>query len=287
MRGMDDTASLIRLGTETLVEAGIHEPRRETSALLAFALERDGTFVIAHPEYVPERAERERFLSLISRRKFHEPFHYLTGVKEFYGLDFKVSPAVLIPRPETEMLVEKSLAFLSEFDEPRFCEVGVGSGCISVAILANLGRSSAVGLELSRAAIGIAEENAAAHRVGDRFDLRESDLFSAIEASEKFDLIVSNPPYIPAAEFDRLETDVKDFEPRHALTDNADGLSIISRLIAESPQYLRPAGRLSMEIGFGQAPAVMDLFKRGPWTKIAAEADFQNILRTISAEREN
>lgn len=280
---MDDVALLIDSGTEALASAGISEPRREAAALLAFALSLDRTFLVAHPEYLPDQAGRDRYAGFIDRRSRREPFHYITGSKQFYGLDFKVSPAVLIPRPETEMLVEQCIKFLPASGKPRFCEVGVGSGCISVSILANLPDVTAVGLEISEHSIAVANENAASHSVSARFDLRRSDLFGALEDGEKFDLIVANPPYIAIGELADLEPDVKDFEPKIALSGGADGLSVIRRIIESSPMFLKPNGLLVLEIGAGHPNAVFAMFNSERWTPASAENDFQGLPRTVSA----
>lgn len=280
---MNDLTSLIAEGARKLVHSGIPEPRREAASLLAFAIGKDRTFIITHPEYVPTAAENDRYSELISRRASREPFHYIIGKKEFFGLDFKVTPAVLIPRPETEMLVEQAIGFLSERPEALFCEVGVGSGCISIAVLANLSNSRAVGVDISDAAIGVANENALTHSVETRFDLRNSDLFSALAETEKFDLIVSNPPYVSSEDFAELKPDVREFEPKTALTDGGDGLSIIERIVAGAPDFLGSGGCLMMEIGYDQAERVISLLDSGRWKNVESRPDFQGIRRTVSA----
>jgi release factor glutamine methyltransferase len=279
---MANVASLLDLGTETLRQAEIPEPRREASSLLELAIARDRTFIIAHPDHLPDSEQTSRYHEFINRRAAREPFHYIKGVKEFYGLDLAVSPAVLIPRPETEMLVERAVGLLAVMEKPVFCEVGVGSGCISVAILVNVPRAAGVGLEISEKAIEIAAGNAVAHSVASRFDLRRSDLFNGLAADEKFDLIVSNPPYVPAAAVSGLQPEVRDHEPREALTDGGDGLSIIRRLVAGSPRFLRPGGKLMFEFGMGQAEQVREMFPSDIWSKVLIESDFQGIPRTAA-----
>lgn len=280
---MNTLTELIDSGTAKLAASGVPEPRREVASLLGFAMGKDRTFIIAHPEYAPSLADAKRFLEIIDRRAGREPFHYITGTKEFFGLDFKVSPAVLIPRPETEMLVEQAVEFLAERPNPEFCEVGVGSGCISIAVLVNCLDATAKGLEKSAAAIEVADQNARIHGVDKRFDIRESDLFSRLNTSEKFDLIVSNPPYISIDEFAVLEPDVRKFEPEMALTDGGDGLSIIREIVSEAPRFLRPGGRLALEIGHDQSDRVVRLFEKSHWTAIETHKDLQGIDRTISA----
>ncbi len=280
---MDNIATLLAAGADVLQRAGIDEPRRESSSLLEFALGRDRTFIIAHPEFDPGDEVQCRFLGFVDRRSAGEPFHYIKGSKEFYGLDFEVSPAVLIPRPETEMLVERSLHFLENHDRPRFCEVGVGSGCISIAVLANEPRATAVGLEISEAAMEVAAKNASRYSVSARFELRRSDVFGGLRASEKFDLIVSNPPYIPAADVAFLQPEVRDHEPHAALTDGSDGLSVIRRIVSVAPGHLIPGGLLAFEIGIGQLTAVEGMFASAVWSDIAVQTDLQGIPRTVAA----
>ena len=143
---MSDIASLLSAGEKSLRLVGIPEPRREASSLLELALGRARAFIVAHPEHEPDEEQRARYFEFVKRRSGREPFHYIKGSKEFYGLEFELSPNVLIPRPETEMLVERSISFLAGRQRPMFCEVGVGSGCISVAVLVNVPAATAVGL---------------------------------------------------------------------------------------------------------------------------------------------
>jgi release factor glutamine methyltransferase len=251
---------------------------------LEFALGRARSFIIAHPEYQPDAASASRYREYVARRAGGEPFHYIKGAKEFYGLDFIVSPAVLIPRPETEMLVDRAMGLLSALTRPRFCEVGVGSGCISIAILAHVPEARAVGLEVSAQAIDIARANADANGVSARFDLRRSDIFASLRDDERFDLIVSNPPYIPAADLAGLQREVRDHEPRIALTDGADGLSIIRRLVDDAPRFLDPGGSLMFEFGMGQAEEVQAMFSPKLWRPAAVENDVQGIPRMVVAD---
>lgn len=282
---MEDIASLIEVATEALRNAGIPEPRREAASLLEYAIARPRTFLIAHSDHIPTAAQTRHFRECIARRAFREPFHYITGSKEFYGLEFKVSPDVLIPRPETEMLVERSIEILAEYAHPRFCEVGVGSGCISIALLVNIPAARATGLDISPAAMTIAMENAVTHDVAPRFGLASSDVFDNLAPGKEFELIISNPPYIPAADILGLQPEVRDHEPSLALTDGGDGHSIIRRLVNDSPQYLMPGGRLLFEFGFGQAEQVRTLFSADTWRSVQFKADLQGIPRIVEVER--
>lgn len=272
-----------------LRRSGIAEPRREAGSLLSFVLEKDKTYLIAYPEYELTQEETERFSEVLKRRAGREPFQHITGRQEFYGLDFFVSKDVLIPRPETEMLVEEAMAILSRTKDPRFAEVGVGSGCIAVSILRNLRSARAVGLDLSAEALRVAERNARTHGVFERLELEESNVFEALrnklKSSTPFDLIVSNPPYIPAEDFARLQPEVGRFDPEVALTDGRDGLSIIRKIVRRSPQFLKPGGFLLLEIGIGQADEVRAMFAPKIWSSVEIRPDLQGIPRMVKGSR--
>lgn len=275
-------SEILSEASEILQRNGVPESRREASLLLAAALEESKTFLIAHPEYEPGKDEEIRFRSFVARRAGREPFHYITGIKEFYGLDFEVSPDVLIPRPETEMLVENSIAMLLERDRPIFCEVGIGSGCISVSIIYNVESAAAVGLEVSKKALQVAKRNAEKHSVLNRLELRQSNIFSALQA-ERFDLIVSNPPYVPMADLQELQSEVKDFEPHIALSDGGDGLAKIKMIVNQSPKFLKPGGFLVIEIGIHQDTIVKAMFENKHWDNVEIVPDFQAIPRMVRA----
>ncbi len=268
--------------TEILQTSGISEPRREAILLLAFALQKDKTFLIAHSEYKLSTEEENRFQEFLQRRAHREPFQYITGNQEFYGLDFQVTPDVLIPRPETELIVENAIKLLPE--KARFCEVGIGSGCISVAILHNVKTAHAVGLDISENALQVADKNAKRHKVSDRLQLKISDVFEVLK-NEKFDLVVSNPPYIPRRDFKILQAEVREFEPTIALTDGKNGLSIIEKIIKDAPRFLKPYAFLLMEIGFNQAAEVKEMFSPKVWQAIEILPDLQNLPRMVKTQK--
>ncbi len=273
---------ILAYASTVLQNKRVDEPYREASSLLEYAFRKNRAFIVAHPEYELEKHEEDLFLSFVERRANREPFHYIIGHKEFYGLDFEVTPDVLIPRPETEMLVHHSIEILTKLEAPLFCEVGTGSGCIAISILNEVGTSSAIGLEISENAINITKRNAERHRVSERLILNQSNLYSALE-DEKFDLIVTNPPYIPGADMDGLQFEVRDFEPHLALTDGGDGLSMIGIIVDGSVKYLKPGGFLQIEIGAGQADAVEKMFDRQLWDIFDILPDFQSIPRMVKA----
>ncbi len=279
---MPNVAEKLIEASEILKMSGIAEPRREANSLLAFALAKDKIFLIAHPGYFLSNEENKRFAEIINRRANREPFQYIVGRQEFYGLDFVVTKDVLIPRPETELLVETAIEILRDAENPAFCEVGIGSGCIAVSILHQLKSARAVGLDISPKALEIARKNAATHAVLNRLELKTSDIFEVLN-EEKFDLIASNPPYIPIDAIKDLQPEVRDFEPIFALTDDKDGLSIVEKIVVESPKYLKENGFLLMEIGFGQAERAREMFPAEIWRGVEILPDLQGIPRTIKA----
>lgn len=277
---MPNIAEKLREATNILQKSGISEPRREVVSLLIFSLNKDRTFLIAHPEYILSSEEEKRFQAVLQRRANREPFQYITGNQEFYRLDFEVTRDVLIPRPETELIVENAIKLLPE--NSKFCEVGIGSGCISIAILHNVETATAIGLDISANALQIAKKNAQRHKVSDRLQLKISDIFEVLQ-NKKFDLIVSNPPYIPRQDFEVLQPEVRDFEPIIALTDGVNGLSIIEKVINDAPDFLKSHGILLMEIGFNQANEVKEMFSPQIWQSVEILPDLQNIPRMIKA----
>lgn len=279
---MPNIAESLEAAANALQSAEIAEARREASSLLCFALQKNRAFLIAHPEYELQSREMGYFQSIVNRRANREPFHHITGVKEFYGLEFQVSPDVLIPRPETEMLVARGIEILREINKPTFCEVGIGSGCIAVSLLHHVEKATAVGLEISEAAIVIAHRNAKFNGVSGRLKVLRSDVFSGL-GEERFDLIVSNPPYIPIEDIGRLQPEVKDFEPLIALSDGAEGLSIIEKIIRQSPVFLKSGGSLVLEIGVNQAESIVAMFDLKLWENIYIVPDFHKIPRMVCA----
>lgn len=275
-------AEELKHAAEVLRQSEIEQPRREAGSLLSLALKRDKAFLISHPEYELTGPEEELFREFVRRRAGREPFQHIAGKQEFYGLDFMVSPDVLIPRPETEMLVEQAISLLSQKKNPYFGEVGVGSGCISVAVLKHLETARALGLDISAKALAIARLNAEKHGVADRLNLKKSDIFAVLE-DERFDLIVSNPPYIPAKDLAALQPEVRDFDPSIALTDGRNGLTLIERIINRAPGFLKPDGDLLLEIGIDQADEVRVMFSPLIWGLAEIRPDLQNIPRMVRA----
>ena len=267
---------------DALDAADVADARPQAASLLAFALNRDRTFLFAHSGQELTSDELAAFTSLIRRRSSREPYQYIVGRQEFYGLDFQVTPDVLIPRPETEILVEAAIKHLSKIDKPRFCEIGVGSGCISVAILHAHPTATAAAGDISEAALTIARRNAKLNGVADRLTLIESDVFANVP-DEEFDAIVSNPPYVSRLDLDSLQAEVRDFEPVTSLSDGGDGLSIIRRIVDGAPSRLKKGGCLLMEIGFDQSSRVEAMFDRAVWSSVELLPDLQGIPRIVTA----
>ena len=226
------------------------------------------------------------FRALVERRAAHEPFAYIVGHEEFWGLQFEVTPAVLIPRPETELLVELALAECPGPAPLEIADVCTGSGCVAVAIAHERTSVAIVATDTSDSALDVARRNAERHRVADGIRFRRADLLAGIDGP--FDLIVANPPYVAERDRPTLQPEVVDHEPAVALFAGSDGLDVIRRLLPEAGRHLRKGGQLLFEFGFGQADAVAELISRTPGlTMVALRRDLQDIPRVAIARRTN
>jgi release factor glutamine methyltransferase len=277
-------AAALRQASQELAEAGVAEPRREAGSLLSYIIGKDRTFLISHSEDQLSDADLARFKEAIQRRSTGEPAQYITRMQDFFGRSFRVTPDVLIPRPETELLVE---AALQAIDSAAFiCDVGTGSGCIAITLLCERSNARAVAIDVSEAAIAVARQNAHEHSVDGRIKFLLSDCFAALDSTEyQFDLVVSNPPYVSAEALPGLQREVRNHEPLIALSPGADGLSVIRRLLNEAPQFLKPSGYLIMEIGFDQGEAVTQLIDEDVWTLSNILPDLQCIPRIVVLQR--
>jgi len=254
-------------------------PRRDAELLLAHLLGWDQAALLTHPERLLSLAEADQFESMLSRRLASEPLQYITGVQEFFGLPFEVSPAVLIPRPETEHLVEAVLERFGRESSPRIVDVGTGSGAIAVALAHAIPRSRVTAVDFSSAALEVAQRNAERHGVLERVTLLQSDLLAALESAD-FEVVVSNPPYI--AEGEVLEPQVFNYEPRSALYAGPTGLEVYERLIPQARKVLKPQGWLMLEIGYGQSKALSRLLS--DWNEVSFLNDLQGIPRVVQAK---
>jgi release factor glutamine methyltransferase len=260
--------------------AHLSAARRDAELLLLRAIHKDRAFLLTHPDAELTPPQQSTYEQWITRRAQHEPVQYIIGEQEFYGLMLRVTPDVLIPRPETEHLVEALLQRFPPNAPLRIADVGTGCGAIAVALAHALPHATITALDNSATALAIARQNAARHNVASRISLLESDLLSAV-AQESFDAIVSNPPYVPESEI--LEPQVRNFEPASALFAGPSGLDIYERLIPQAWTALKPQGWLLMEIGHGQRDALAQLLSQ--WNDVSFVDDLQQIPRVAIARR--
>ncbi len=274
--------------TQLLRRAGLAEARRDAATLLAHLIGRDQTYLITHAERDLAGTDVTRYRAFIERRATGEPLQYITGHQEFFNLDFKVTNAVLIPRPETELLVETALELLkSSGPTPVICDAGTGTGCIIISLLHERPDARGVGLDISPLALAVAAHNAARHQIETRLSLLASDCFSALDgARAQFSLIAANPPYVTEHDYNSLQREVREHEPRLALTPGGDGLGVIRRLLRDAPQFLLPGGHFLMEIGFDQHEAVREMIDREVWTLLDIHKDLQGIPRTVALRKQ-
>lgn len=259
--------------------AGVPDPARDARILLAHAAKVDAARVtlIAPEDIAPDIAER--YDNLVALRAVRVPVSQLIGAREFYGRRFDISNEVLDPRPETESLIEAALS------EPykHVLDLGVGSGCIIVTLLAERQEATGVGVDISEAACLQASANAVLHGVTDRLVIAASNWFDSV--SGRYDLIVSNPPYLAVAEMAAMQPELRDHEPRQALTDEADGLSVYRIIAAQAQGYLNVQGRVLVEIGWRQAQDVTEIFAQQGWGEIAILPDMDGRDRVLSAAK--
>lgn len=279
-------AEAILEATKTLRGAGLSEPRREAASLLANLLARDQTFLITHAEELLIAEEVAAFRRRVDRRGGGEPLQYITGAQEFFGLEFEVNRDVLIPRPETELLVETALELIPSADAaPLICDVGTGTGCVSISLLHERQRARAIAVDISPSAAGLASRNATRNNIGNRISFVAADCFTAFRIQPRFDLIVSNPPYIADRDWEGLQREVREHEPRLALTSGSDGLLMIRRLVRDAPAFLVSDGHLVIEIGYDQRDAVEEMIDPRIWKLLAIRSDLQGIPRTVVLQK--
>ena len=256
--------------------------RRDADVLLMHTRKKSRAWLMAHGD---ELLSDELFLSyteLLERRRRGEPIQYITGETEFYGLPFRVTPEVLIPRPETEHLVEKVIELAARFEQPRIVDVGTGSGAIAVALAHEWLSAVITAIDLSRSALAIARENAKRNEVDLRF--LDGDLLAPV-AGECFEIVVSSPPYVPSGDRATLSVEVREYEPALALFAGDDGLDVYCRLIPAAFGALVPGGYVALEIGYGQSKAITELLAKAGFEQIEFVPDLQGIPRVASARR--
>ncbi|ABF43471.1 [protein release factor]-glutamine N5-methyltransferase [Candidatus Koribacter versatilis Ellin345] len=260
-----------------LEAADTPSPRLSAELLLMFSLNCDRAYLFTYPERELTADEQARYDEAIARRCHGEPAQYITGHQEFYGRDFLVSPAVLIPRPETEHLIEAVLELAPREVRWEVLDVGTGSGCIAATLAKEFPRMKVTAVDISPEALQIAQANAA--RLEAQVEFRVSDLLSAIEPGRQFDMIVSNPPYVGECEADKVQRQVKDFEPHCAVFGGERGMDIIKRLAPQVWEHLKPGGWFLMEIGYSIADPVHEIMR--DWTNFKVVPDLRGIPRVV------
>jgi release factor glutamine methyltransferase len=303
-----DIRTALKLGIARLRPAHVPSDTLTAELLLLHATRRSRTSLYAHPEDALSEAESQEYLRLLERRAAGIPTQHLTGKQEFWGLEFEVTPDVLIPRPETEHVIEVSLDRLALGDLRSrhsqnmtgegllLADIGTGSGCIAVALAKEFSAARIYALDISSAALKIAKRNAARLGLADRIDFLESDLFSAFSGPGarhaaspqpplQFDLIASNPPYVGRREAASLAREVRDHEPAIALYGGEQGYELYADLVAQSAAHLKPGGILVLELGHDSLAAVQPLFDSPDWTDVGVANDLAGFPRVLSAER--
>ena len=269
-------AEALRQGVSRLEECRVPVPRLTAEVLLSHALAREKSFLYAHPEYELTSAEEQLWQAHIEARCAGKPTQYITGVQEFFGLEFRVTPDVLIPRPETELLVEEALTRVAP--GMRLLDVGAGSGCVAVAIAKHAPEVQVFASDLSRAALPVAAANSQRH--GARVQFFQADLLCAVVASS-FDIVVSNPPYVPLAHLSGLQRELR-FEPALALFGGENGLDVYGRLISAAACVLRRGGWLFLELGYNCRASVEGLLETGVWAAPRIKTDLAGLDRVLA-----
>jgi release factor glutamine methyltransferase len=297
-----DIRAALKDGIAELRDAHVASHTLAAELLLLHVLGKERAWLYAHPEEPLSRAEEDAFRALLARRAAGEPLQHLTGHQEFWGLDFEVNRDVLIPRPETEHVIEVALDRLAlgelragrtqATDGAGLCiaDVGTGSGCIAVALAKELPRARIFATDISEAALAVARRNAARHGVASRIHFLAGHLLDAVKnapsaAPQGFHLVVSNPPYIGRGEADTLQREVRDHEPRAALYGGEEGYELYGDLIAQAATRLASGGILVLELGYQSLPAVEPLLTEGNWGQVNVTNDLAGLPRVIAAVR--
>jgi release factor glutamine methyltransferase len=275
------TSAIARLTTEQ-----VPSPRMNAELLLMFTLGCDRAYLHAHPERELTVDEKTRYDAALANRARGVPAQYITGHQEFWGVDLIVTPAVLIPRPETEHVIETVLDCVGRAPSPasplRILDVGTGSGCIALSLAKELPQAEIHATDISAAALEVARANAARHKLESRIQFREADLLAGFE-NNSFDFIVSNPPYVGESEQDQVQLEVRKFEPRNAVFAGPTGVEAIARLIPQAQAALKPDGWLIMEISGTIAEEVKHLLR--DWNEVRIKPDLQSIPRVVQARK--
>ena len=278
---------VIQLSTEFLKQKGVESPRRNIEEMLAAVLKMPRLQLYLNFERVLTDAELEPLRAMVKRRAQREPLQHILGSVSFCGLEIGVSGAALVPRPETELLAERALEFLSTLNSApsSVLDFGTGSGCLAVTLAVRTPTARVHAVDVSADALALARDNAARHQASERIHFHCGDGFSALPQGLQFDLIVSNPPYIPSAEIAALQPEVRDFDPRTALDGGADGLDFYRRFAGEAKAWLQPGGKMMLEFGDGQAEALREIFSAQNWVVEAVVEDYSRRPRILVVRR--
>jgi len=264
-------------------EKEIQSPRLTAEVLLAHTLRQDRMYLYVHYDQPLEAEERSRFKTLVKQRVQGTPTQYLTGKQEFWSLEFQVAPGVLIPRPETEHLVEAAVNLSPQFPQPAIVDVGTGSGNIAISLKREIPHAEVYADDVSDAALEIAKDNASRLLNGETsIVFRQGDLLQPF-SDTTFDLIVSNPPYVSTAEYEVLSCEIREHEPKLALYAGEEGLDVYHKLIPQARSYLNPHGYVLVEIGYGQKDAVADIFQEHGFVIQDLVKDYAGINRVVVA----
>src|SRR3954471_15701143 len=272
---------------QLFIENDVPSPRLNAELLLLFVLNRERAYLYAHPERELNEDEQSRYDEVIRERARGGPTQYITGHQEFWGLDLLVSPAVLIPRPETEHVVETVVELVKEYrfygpGRLKLLDVGTGSGSIALALASEMPHAEIHACDISEDALEMARTNAARLALGGKVLFRKSDLLS-VYSGEEFDFIISNPPYVGEADADKVQKQVREFEPKIAVFSGHEGMDIYRRLIPQAREALRPGGWFVMEMGFSSEQLVRGLLT--DWDNLRVTHDLQGIPRVIAAQK--
>ena len=282
-----DLRRALRDAMARLSAANVPSHALAAELLLMHTLGRDRAWIYAHPEFELDATAVERYLQLVAQRASGVPTQYLTGKQEFWGLEFEVTPAVLIPRPETEHVIEVALERLGPAGKSalRIADIGTGSGCIAVALASELPMAQIFATDISAGSLEVAQRNAARYGFSARIHFAETNLLDAFAGeAQRFDAIVSNPPYIGIADAPALQREVRAHEPKIALFAGDDGLAVYAPLIREASAALRQGGLLILELGHNSLAPVHEWLESGDWSDIHVTNDLAGIPRVISAE---
>lgn len=288
---MSTIAQAIAEGAARLRAFQVDEERRTAGVLLCHTLGLDRTQLLTRSDEQITDSDYHDYLGVVARRAAGEPVQYITGHQEFYGLDFVVTPDVLIPRPETEFLVERVIKLAGDTSKettPLIVDIGTGSGCIAIALSVHLPEARLIATDSSSAALEVARANADRHGVGHRIQFVEGDALEPLARlglESAVDVLASNPPYVESANRELIQREVREWEPHNALFGGMDGLDFYRRLLPDAPQYLKPGGCIVLEIGISQLGSILSMLRGGRLELVDTTHDLQGIARTLCIRR--